>query len=312
MNEVEHSELSIESSLLAFEQGLLSLDQVQRITNQTLNIKYKAELASQDYHVEVDSLNEQIAHFGKEYKPLLQRLQQSEESRINFLKYNVEKFVKHVGGMGKGIVEKSAEMAKQVAMVNSDTDLRIFVDEHKSGRGWLNKVDYKPYEHSKDIQQQKADLINQINEQKQNNTFQQIEEELKTRELSDAQLLAYLHALLHSTDLTLDQKSQMISSLHSPRVRATVADFLKTLTSPRLIDNPHALKTLGELLKYLLTAYVHEKDENYRVVYAILYSSQMIYCARDGCKVYLTSYLADHGIWQEINIWKICIQKIIN
>jgi hypothetical protein len=40
-----------------------------------------------------------------------------------------------------------------------------------------------------------------------------------------------------------------------------------------MIETADALKTLGEILKYLLTAYVHEKDENYKVVYAILHCS---------------------------------------
>ena len=52
-----------------------------------------------------------------------------------------------------------------------------------------------------------------------------------------------------------------------------MADYLKTINSPKVVDNPDALKTLGEILKYLLTAYVHEKDENYKVIYAILHCS---------------------------------------
>jgi len=61
--------------------------------------------------------------------------------------------------------------------------------------------------------------------------------------------------------------------LHNSKIRDTVADFLKAINSPKIIENAEALKTLGEILKYLLTAYVHEKDENYKVVYAILHSS---------------------------------------
>jgi glutathione peroxidase-family protein len=75
-----------------------------------LTVKYKAELASQDYKREVELLNRFLAKFEDEYKPLLSRLQQSEESRINFLKYNFEKFIKHLNGIGKKIVDKSSEM----------------------------------------------------------------------------------------------------------------------------------------------------------------------------------------------------------
>lgn len=56
-------------------------------------------------------------------------------------------------------------------------------------------------------------------------------------------------------------------------MRTTVAEFLKSINSPKNVENPIALKSLGELIKYLLTAMVHEKDENYKILYSILHSS---------------------------------------
>lgn len=53
-----------------------------------------------------------------------------------------------------------------------------------------------------------------------------------------------------------------------------MGDFLRGINSPKIIPNADALKALGENLKYLLTAFVHEKDENYKVIHAILHSSQ--------------------------------------
>ena len=61
--------------------------------------------------------------------------------------------------------------------------------------------------------------------------------------------------------------------MHISRVRDTVAEFLKGINSPKIIMNGDALKTLGEILKYLLTAFVHEKDDNYKVIHSILHSS---------------------------------------
>jgi hypothetical protein len=92
--------------------------------------------------------------------------------------------------------------------------------------------------------------------------------------------------------------------MHESKVRDSVAEYLKLISSPKIIDNSEALKTLGELLKYLLTAFVHEKDENYKIISAILHSSQLIFHVKTSndekvTKVYLTNYLHDHGIWQE-------------
>jgi len=83
-------------------------------------------------------------------------------------------------------------------------------------------------------------------------------------------------------------------------LRDAVGDLLRTINSPKVIENPEALKTLGEILKYLLTAFVHEKDENFKVIHSILHCSQLIFCLHEEKhKIYLTHYLSDHGIWQE-------------
>lgn len=83
----------------------------------------------------------------------------------------------------------------------------------------------------------------------------------------------YLQNLMGGLDIDMNEKEKIIASLHRTQVRETVADFLKIINSPKNIENPEALKTLGEIIKYLLTAFVHEKDENFKVVQSILNAS---------------------------------------
>ncbi len=56
-----------------------------------------------------------------------------------------------------------------------------------------------------------------------------------------------------------------------------MADFLKCINSPRHIENIESFRTLSEIIKYSLTAFIHEKDENYKIVYAVLHVSQLLY-----------------------------------
>mmetsp|Transcript_18479 Transcript_18479/g.17588 ORF Transcript_18479/g.17588 Transcript_18479/m.17588 type:complete len:198 (+) Transcript_18479:1235-1828(+) len=105
--------------------------------------------------------------------------------------------------------------------------------------------------------------------------------------------------------------------MHQEKMRDMVSEYLKLITSPKLIEDPEALKTLGDLIKYLLTAFVHEKDDNYKVIYSILHCSQLVFHVSENSdqtkkKIFLTQYLNDHGIWQEQQIWKYTIQKVIN
>ncbi len=67
------------------------------------------------------------------------------------MKYNYEKFLKHQSLIGKFIKDKSAETQSSISMINSDTDLKIFIDENKTCNKFEGKVEYQAYEHSKDI-----------------------------------------------------------------------------------------------------------------------------------------------------------------
>lgn len=122
-------------------------------------------------------------------------------------------------------------------------------------------------------------------------------------------MIQYLHDLIRGDVISYDEKSKIISSLHNPKIRDTVADYFRSINSPRQVENLESLRTLGEILKYSLTAFVHEMDENYKLVYAILHSSQHVFHVRasDLQRTFLTYLLNDHGIWQERQVWKVCI-----
>jgi hypothetical protein len=85
--------------------------------------------------------------------------------------------------------------------------------------------------------------------------------------------MGLLAALMKGEDISYEEKSLIIASLHSHNIRDAVAEFLKTVMAPKVIDNIEAIKTLGEILKYSLTAFIHDRDENYKLVYAILHCS---------------------------------------
>lgn len=71
----------------------------------------------------------------------------------------MEKFIKHFYTLGSHILEKSSEFNSTISMINSETDLRIFIDENKSEMKFPFKIEYKPYEHSEEVKKQKTILI---------------------------------------------------------------------------------------------------------------------------------------------------------
>jgi hypothetical protein len=44
----------------------------------------------------------------------------------------LEKFLKHFVSFGKEMVEQCKETSKSVGMINSETDLKIFIDESRT------------------------------------------------------------------------------------------------------------------------------------------------------------------------------------
>lgn len=70
--------------------------------------------------------------FDTSYKPILNRIQESDDSSINFIKYNLEKMSRYIDAMGKEFRQISDEISQTVSMVNSDTDIKIFIDSNRS------------------------------------------------------------------------------------------------------------------------------------------------------------------------------------
>ena len=76
---------------------------------------------------------------------------------------------------------------------------------------------------------------------------------------------------------TKEQLSKLILAFHEKDTRMKITEVLKMVGIPVCVISLQGLQTLGELIKYLLTAIIHEKDVNFKVIYAILNSSQLVY-----------------------------------
>ena len=70
--------------------------------NQSLDTKYRLQIALKNYRESIESVNQAQSELDSDYKPVLQQIQQHEESRLNFAKYNLVKFMKHMESLGRG------------------------------------------------------------------------------------------------------------------------------------------------------------------------------------------------------------------
>ena len=77
---------------------------------------------------------------------MLNRMQENDESQINFMKYNLMKFSQIVDSMGKMIHDKGENLSDTADMINSETDIKIFIDHHKSTNLVVNKERFMYYD----------------------------------------------------------------------------------------------------------------------------------------------------------------------
>ena len=64
-----------------------------------------------------------------------------------------------------------------------------------------------------------------------------------------------------------------MQDLITPGTRDVLCMFLKEIQGPKKLTNHDCVKTLAEILNYLLSVFIHEKEKNFKVLYTILSAS---------------------------------------
>ena len=114
----------------------------------------------------------------------------------------MEKFVRHFASLGRAIVEASQELSGSVSMVNSETDLRIFVDENRTRANFPTKVEFRAYEQSQDVLQQKHALLDEMSRHEKETTATR--ETMEKKQNADSRIVHYMQTLIRGKDLTFE------------------------------------------------------------------------------------------------------------
>jgi hypothetical protein len=96
--------------------------------------------------------------------------------------------------------------------------------------------------------------------------------------------------------------------MYDQTVRGTMSDILLEITAPKKVEKLECLKVIADIIRFVLTLFVHEQDADYRLLAAILDSSQHIFYQNNRRKQTIAQFLMDHGIWQDTGAWRDCIE----
>lgn len=143
------------------------------------------------------------------------------------------------------------------------------------------EVQFEPFQISDDLQRYKQFLAEQTKELKEKSDNQL--KDVLDMENTKQELYEVMNNIIYHkkvTDKTEDEivpskeeLSRLILAFHEKDMRLKITEVLKSICTQRCVVSMKGLQTLGELIKYLLTAIIHEKDVNFKVIYAILNSS---------------------------------------
>ena len=158
-HESEQLEIEIEKALLSQQQGDGTVEKVHEVMNKSLETKYKVQVALKNYKESIDELNQAQFDMENEYRPILQQIQQYEESRINFMKYNYDNFLKHVQTTCPKLEDQESVQMHQLQNQNCGKELTVFIQQHTTENRFPNEpVEFEPFQISDDLQRYKAFL----------------------------------------------------------------------------------------------------------------------------------------------------------
>lgn len=134
--------------------------------------------------------------------------------------------------------------------------------------------------------------------------------------MADRQMITdVLQRLLKSHPITIEEKGQVIHCMHDKRLRSVITEVLQDVKTPKPLSSQDCLKQLADIIKFILTLFVHEQSNDYKLLYSVLDSSHQIYSMGGPSskrKQFLYTLLEDHGIWHgDAHNWRECIQEII-
>jgi len=87
---------------------------------------------------------------------ILNRVQESDDACINFVKYNFEKMGRQLDQLGKELRGRSEEINQNLHTVSSDTDIKIFIDNNKSKNHFLLREEFQHYDNLKQQPQKRT------------------------------------------------------------------------------------------------------------------------------------------------------------
>ena len=167
-------------------------------------------------------------------------------------------------------------MQDQSSFINPETDIKMFINEHKSENDL-------PVPGSLDMQVQAADyakykeMLAEITRRELKRMNDEEEEKRVAQEsLNPPEYVKKLvyKLVIENRALSLKEMDYVKLHIEKPTIRSNFGDFLMAFTSPRNIRDEKCLEMLGDIIKIVIDSIIEEKDNsNMKDLISIIHSS---------------------------------------
>lgn len=90
-------------------------------------------------------------------------------------------------------------------------------------------------------------------------------------------LINQMRGLFNSVPIKIEEKGFLIQLMHNFEMRLAMTDILAEVNQSRQIHSHECLKLIADILRFILTLFVHEQLSDYRLFYSILECSSFLY-----------------------------------
>jgi hypothetical protein len=181
--------------------------------------------------------------------------------------------------------KKSKDGQEYVKEKANEKELSEFIKEHQSTTAFpKDPVVFEEFKLSDDLRNYKEFLAT-----KTKNLKEKVDEKAKLVSQSEQardRLIECIQKIIYPAetankdeDIIPDKQdiTDLIVAFHDRDTRMMITDILKHISQPRCVISSKGLKTLGDLIIYMLNALIQERDVNFKIIFAILTSSHLIY-----------------------------------
>ncbi|OMJ79776.1 hypothetical protein SteCoe_20125 [Stentor coeruleus] len=271
-----------------------------------LHMRSIANKSSEDYMKSIETVNKFIEEFDKTIPELMTSLQQNEESRIHFIKSIVEKFIKSLCKSKLTEKDNFDQVLGLLNNVNSEIDIKVFVDRYKGKYKGGVKEEYVSYQKWRD----KRKELNEIDTKDPEENYEEVLEKcinyLMSGEETDSD------SSLSEYEIEEPDYLRVSGAFKSSNYRIYFLELLEA-KKHKCALNPTRMSFLVSSLKSLLTAIIIDEDKDPNVFCKVLALLHCFYTdSPEHKRKYLSQLLSSHTIWCEKIRWVEAIEHMTN